>query len=171
MSAEGLYFYAVSRGLPITPDVVGDRGAHMALQVGVVWRPATRARVQVQDLALLAAAGPALPGVHRAAVAGLVREPSCGREASEAVEQESPGDLGEVEVQERQDEQLVPEDVTAIGFAMKPARRDADVEVARVRRDRLQQVEDVEPENHLRVRLAIEPDVAAIPHGAPRLHV
>jgi hypothetical protein len=44
---------AVTGGLVVVPRGVGDRDAHMALQVGGVRKPAARLRVQVQQRALL----------------------------------------------------------------------------------------------------------------------
>src|SRR3546814_7488884 len=71
--------------------------------------------------------------------------------------------------EEGQNEQLVPENVAPISLAVPPARRYAHVVIGGMRRHRLQQMEDVEPQ--LR-RLAVpagplEGDVAPVPEMPP----
>src|SRR5690606_17073038 len=62
----------------------------------------------------------------------------------------------------------IPENVSAIGLAMQTTGRHADVAVDAVRRDGLQQVEDVQAQDHLRVDVAFEGEIAAIPQVGPR---
>jgi len=68
-------------------------------------------------------------------------------------QQQRAGDLGHASVEEREDEQLVPEDVTLVGLAGPATRGHADVEPDRVGRHRLQQVKHVQAQQHLDVQL------------------
>src|SRR5690606_13671106 len=100
--------------LVVAPDVVGDGGIDVALQVGVVRQPAAGLRVQVQDLGFLAAVAAALPGIHGALETGGARQPPGGVETPETAAQQRAGDLGNAVGQEREDEQFVPEDMAAV---------------------------------------------------------
>src|SRR5690606_19733678 len=111
------------------PDVVGDGGIDVPLQMGVVRQPAPRLGVEVELLGLLAAIAAALPGIEGTAQATRVRQPAGGIEAAEAVAQQAAGDLRDAPVEEREDEQLVPEHVATVGLAMQTAGRHSDVEV------------------------------------------
>ncbi len=140
----------------------------MALQVGVVRDPAARLRVQVDDLALLAPAAPALPRIERAPEPLLPRDAPRLGQPPVTVHQQRPGDIGHAQLEEWEDVELVPEDMAPVGLAVQPARRDADVQFHRVGRDRLQQVKDVCPEGELcLLRDALELDIAAIPDPFP----
>ena len=150
--------------LVVEPDVVGDRDVDVALPVRVIRQPALRARVEMQLLALLAAVGAALPGEHRPCVARLAGGPARLRQAPEAITEQRAGQLRQVEGQEREDEQLVPEDVAAIGLPVQASGRHADIEVDRVVGDRLQQVEDVEVDDQARLFAAVlEPQLEPLP--------
>ena len=119
----------------------------MALAVGVVGQPAPRARVEVQPLGLLAAVAAALPRVHRPLVAGRPGRLAGLGQPPVAVAEQRPGQLGEAQVQEREDEQLVPEDVAPVGLAVQAPGRHAGVEVDGVRGHGLEQVEHVQVED------------------------
>jgi hypothetical protein len=54
-------------------------------------------------------------------------------EASVSVEQQRPRQLGEAQVEERENEEFVPEHVPAVGLTVKAASRNTDVEFDRVR--------------------------------------
>lgn len=129
----------------------------------MVGQPAPRARVEVQLLGLLPAVAAALPRVHRARVPGVDRGPAGLLEAAVAVGEQGAGDLGEVQVEVRQDEELVPEDVSAVGLAVQTARRHADVQLRGVRGERLEQVEEVQPQHRARavrhVQLGVAPQL------------
>ena len=85
-----------------------------------------------------------------------------------AVVQQRAGQDGPLEVEEREDEQLVPEDVAPIGLPVPAACRDADVQVEGVGRDGLQQVEDVQVQDGLGPLVgAVELDVEAVPEAVP----
>lgn len=81
------------------------------------------------------------------------------------VVQQGPGHLGEVQVQVGQDEQLVPEDVAAVGLAVQSARRYAHVQVGGVRREGLEHVEEVQAQDA--ARLAGHLQFGAAPQLAP----
>lgn len=68
----------------------------------------------------------------------------------------------------RQDEQFVPEDVTAVPLAVQAAGGDAGVDLRRVRRERLQQVEEVQVEHQLRVRVGVQTHTEPLPQQLPR---
>lgn len=95
----------------------------------MVRQPVAGARIQVIFLGLLLAAAAALPGVQRAAQAGRRGLAPRRVEPAIAVHQQPAGDVGQPAGQRWKDEQLVPEDVAAIGLAMQAARRHADIAV------------------------------------------
>lgn len=84
-------------------------------------------------MCLLAPVASALPRVQRAAPAERPSGSAGLVEAPVTVAQQGTGDLGEVQVEVRQHEQLVPEDMTAVRLAVQSSGRYADVEVRRVR--------------------------------------
>src|SRR5690606_32234539 len=131
-------------GQVVVPDVVGDGQADVALQVGGVGQPAAGVGVEVEGLGLLAAVAAALPGEHGAVVAGGAGGGAGLAEAAPAVAQRAAGDVGEAQVEPGQDEQFVPEDVSAVGLAVQAAGGDSGVQVGGVRGEGLQQVEDVQ---------------------------
>jgi hypothetical protein len=92
--------------------------------------------------------------------AGLVQPPV-------AIADQRVGDLGGPEVQEGKDEKFVPEHVAAVRLAVEAARRHVDVKIDAVARDRLQEMEDMEPEDSLIAALVREHDVAATPKLIP----
>src|SRR5690606_12446320 len=65
-----------------------------------------------------------------------------------AVHEQRACDLGRPEGQEREDEELVPEDVSLVRLAGPAAGRHADVETDRVQGNGLQQVQYVQPKQH-----------------------
>ena len=88
-----------------------------------------------------------------------------------AVQQQLAGELGQPEAQERQDEQLVPEHVPAVGLSVQTAGRYANVEPDRVVRHRLQQMEDVQVQRARHVTVGAELDARVFPELAPAHHV
>ena len=72
------------------------------------------------------------------------------------------------EVQEGQDEHLVPEHVAAVGLAVQAAGRDADVEVDAVRGHGLQQVEDVQAQDQRGADRALDLARRSGTRGGPR---
>ena len=164
----------VARGLVVLPDVVGDRRVDMPLQVRRIRRPPARARIQVHPLALLATIAAALPRVHRAGVAGVRRVGARGAEPSVAVHQQRACDVGQAQVEQRKDEQFVPEDMPPVGLAVPAARRYTRVKMDGVQRRRLQQVEDVKSQHARRtagLAAFLHVDVEAPPQLRPRQRV
>ncbi len=96
------------------------------------------------------------------------RRPARRRQPPVPVGQQGPGDLGEVQVQIGQHEQLVPEDVTAVRLAVQAAGGHADVQVGGVRREGLQQVEQVQPQRAARSRPARPAPRCATAAARPR---
>lgn len=156
--------------LAVAPHVVGDGQPDVALQVRVVGQPASRTGVEVDLLGLLPPVGGALPRVHRAAVPGVGGRAARRGQAPPPVHQQRAGDLREPHGQEREDEQLVPEDVAPVRLAVQAAGGDPDVQVHAVLRHRLQQVEDVEVEDPLHLDV-VDAELAAPPQPAPRERV
>ena len=114
----------------VLPDVVGDRDVDVALQVRVVGQPAARLRVEVQlsgsprGRCCRSARG---TSHRRTRPPGPPRgPPRAARAGTSAARWPA---IGPLEVEEREDEHLVPEDVAAVGLAVPAARRDADVQV------------------------------------------
>lgn len=140
----------------------------MALEVGVVLQPASGAGVEVELLGLLAAVAAALPGVHGAGEADRLGGRDSVFQPAVAVGQQSAGDLGEVEVEVAQDEELVPEDVAAVGLAVQAPGGYAGVEFGGVRGEGLQDLEEVQAEDEAglvgHVQFGTAPQVA--PGGA-----
>ena len=143
LGALGVQELGVAGGLAVLPDVVGDGGADVVLEAGVVGQPASRARVEVQALGLLAAVAAALPRVHRPGAAGVAPRP--GRPASRRrwrYSSRARDTSGKCRFEVGQDEQLVPEDVAAVGLAVQSAGGHADVQLGGVRGEGLQDVEE-----------------------------
>ena len=103
----------------------------------------------MHGLGFLAAVGPALPREHRAPAADVARRLAGLRQPPPPVEQQRPRQFGHPQVQVREDEHVVPEDVAAVGLTVQATRRDADVEVDAVRGQRLQQVEQVQVQHEV----------------------
>ncbi len=117
LRAVGVQKLDIVRDLEVLPDIVGDGTADVALQVGVVGHPALRARVQVERLRFLLTVAAALPGKHRPLVSGSRGGRARLAQAPVAVHQQRSGDFGHAIVEEREDEQFIPEDMTLIGFS------------------------------------------------------
>ena len=115
----------VAGDLVVLPDVVGDRGVDVPLQRGIVGDPAPRAGVQVSALRLLPSVAAALPGEHRTVVARLLRGPPRLSQPPVAVAKQRAGESRQPQVEEREDEELVPEDVAAVGLSVQAAGRHA----------------------------------------------
>ena len=125
--------------------------------------------LRCSSLGLLPSVGAALPGEHRAFEACRPRRRTGRAEAGVAVSSSALGQPGTLEVEEREDEQLVPEDVTPVGLPMPAACRHADVQVCAVRRDGLQQVEDVQVQDRLGPLVgAVHLDVESVPGAGAR---
>jgi hypothetical protein len=139
--------FDISGRLVVLPDVVGDGRADVPLEMRRIGQPTARERVEVDDLCLLPPVAPALPGVHRSGEAGLAGGPAGFRQTPVAVQEERPDQFREVKVQIGEDEQLVPEDVTAVGLTVQAAGGNADIEVEDVPRSRLEKMEDMEVEH------------------------
>jgi hypothetical protein len=161
----------VAGRLVVAPDVVEDVRAHVPLVVGKIGLPLPRLGVEVHRLGLLLAVGTALPRVHSPRVAGLFSCRAGLAHAAVAVHQQLARDLGEPEVDERVDVELVPEDVPAVRFAVEAAGGDACVEVRGVRRADLQDVGDVQPDQKLDPGVFRNPHVANFPQLVPRAGV
>jgi len=121
----------------------------------------------MQLLALLSSVAAGLPGEHRPRVPGRQRCLPGLRQPPEAVHHQGPRQQRQPERQHREDEQLVPQDVPAIGLPGQPPRRDADVEVGGVRRDRLQQVQQVQSKHPEGPRSLRHLEVALLPQVRP----
>ena len=154
---------AISRGLDVVPDIVEDGRAHMPLVLAQVRFPQPGAWVEVHDLGLFLAIAATLPGVHRAPVAGVTSQRAGLVEPAVPVHQEAPCNLRQPEVQEGIDVELVPEDVSAIGFPVEAARGNAGVQVGRVGGAGLQNVGGVEAQQELDPIVIGHPDVAVVP--------
>lgn len=70
-----------------------------------------------------------------------------GGQPSVAVVEQGPGDLGQVQIQERQHEQLVPEDMPAVRLSVQAPRRHPDIQLGGVLREGLEEVEEVQTQN------------------------
>ena len=81
--------------------------------------------------AFLSSVAAGLPREHRARVTGQLGGTTRLDQPPVPVAQQRPGDRREPQVQHREDEQLIPEHMAAIGLTMQPARRDADVQILR----------------------------------------
>ncbi len=123
----------VPRDEEVHPGVVGDCDVDVTLAEGRVGDPVAGLRIQVHDLALLSPVAPRLPREHRPVMPGGGRGTTRRRQPPEAVPEKGLGDLRDTHRQHREDEQLVPEDVTAVGLPVESPRRNADVTTDRVR--------------------------------------
>ncbi len=116
----------------------------------------------MQALCFLAAITAALPRIHRSAestrLCCFARLP----EAAVTITQQRSSDFGHSQIKQRKHEQLIPEDMAAVGFAMQAARRHPDIEVYDMRRGGLDQVQDVQPQNFLGLLFLIPVDVLDI---------
>src|ERR671913_1800199 len=141
--------FVVLGRLVVSPDVVENGRIYVPLVVAEVPIPASRAWVKVDDLGLLLAVATALPRVHRTPVTGVCRRRAGLVEAPVTIHQELARYLGQPEVEERVNVEFVPEDMAAVGFAVKAAGRHPSVQVSRVRRADLQYVGDVQANQKL----------------------
>jgi hypothetical protein len=135
----------IAGGLVVLPDAVGHGETDVALQVGGVGEPVPRLRVEVRPLALLTAVAPGLPREHGAPVPGRPGRASGGIQTPHPVEQQGAGEAGHPQREHREHEQLVPEDVSAVGLAVQTSGGDARIEICSVGRHRLQDVECAQP--------------------------
>ena len=171
LRAVGFEEHRVLGGDDVLPDVVEDRGADVPLVVGQVDVPLPRHRVEVDLLGLLGAERSALPGEHEAGAPGGPGGGARLGQATVAVHEQTAGDTRQPVREERQDEQLVPEHVAAVGLAVDPSGGDAGVEIGGVGRTRLQDVADVDAQEMLGLVVAEHLHVARLPKPVPRLAV
>ena len=75
--------------------------------------------------------------------------------------------IGQPQVQDREHEQVVPEDVPAVGLAVQSARRHPDVEVDAVGRHRLQQMQKMQSQDAQFIGEVVELDGEALPQMCP----
>src|SRR5271166_2913683 len=122
-------------------------------------------------LAFLASVAARLPWEHRAGVAGRFGGAARLRQASVAVQQQRPGDGGQPQVQYREDEQVVPEDVAAVRLTVQPAGRCPAVEIRTVVGHRLQQMQQMQPQDAQFVGVALEFDGQPLPQLRPAASV
>ena len=168
---EGQELDVVGR-LVVQPDVVCDRGVDVSLETGVVRDPAAGARVEVDRRGQLGAVRAALPRVRGPVVSGLPGDPAGRVEPPVAIAEQGPGEVGEAQVEEREDEQRVPEDVSAVCLAGESARRDPGVDVGGVLGDVPQQVEDVQAQlGRGELLPVLQLERAQIPELVPAQHV
>src|SRR5208337_390528 len=146
---------AVARHFGILPDVIGNGRVDVALEQRFIGNPPARSRVEMHDLTFLAAIAAALPRKHRAAIAGGARGAARFFQAAVAIEQQRARDFRDVEIEQREDEQLVPKDMPAISLAMPAACRHAGIESDGMRRGGLEQMKDVQVQDHPRLAPAI----------------
>ena len=128
---------AVGGGLVVLPDVVGDREADVVRTGAGIRVPPSRVRVQVQAGALLAPVAAGLPREHRALVAGLLRGLACLGQTPDPVHEQLAGERRQPQIEDGEDEDLVPEDVSPVCLAVQPARGHAGIDLGGVRRDGL----------------------------------
>ena len=155
--------------LVVLPDIVGNGHVDVALAVGVIGNPPPGVRIQVQRRGFLPTIAAALPWVHGASIAGRLGRPPRFGQPPIAVAQQHPSQHRQAQVQKRKDKQLVPEDMPSVGFAVPAAGGHPDVEFDGVGRDRLQEVEEVDPQFERRLgRLRLlNVDVAVLPEVGP----
>ena len=147
--------------------VIGNGKAYMPLQCAVVLTPFAGYGIEVDHLGFLPSVAATLPGEHRPFLT-MCRcvLPGCFQPVV-AVHQHRLRRIGEVHVVERQDVDLVPEDMSAVRFTMKPPCRDAGIDAGVVGRDAHHQVVDVQPEELLRQPVALKLDVGLVPDIFP----
>src|SRR6478736_5189527 len=115
----------------------------------------------------LTAVARALPREHRSCVSRIDRVLTGSIEAPVAVEQQGSRQLRKAQAEKGEYEQLVPEDVTAIGLAVQPSGGNADVETDGVVRHRLQEMEDLQVKYLREGAVVAELDAASFPDVAP----
>ena len=93
------------------PRVVRDGDADVLCASAGVGIPPTAARIEVQQLAFLTPVAAGLPREHRTGVAGRRGGVPSLRQSSVSVSQQGTGDHRQPQIEHREDEQLVPEDV------------------------------------------------------------
>ena len=125
--------------------------------------------VEVELLGLLLAVGAALPGEHRPSEPRRPGRRAGRAKAGETVVQQRGGQDRPLEVEEREDEHLVPEDVAPVGLPVPAAGRNADIQMDAMGGDGLQQVEDVQVQDRLGPLVrAVQLDVEPVPEAIPR---
>ncbi len=169
LGAVEVHELVVFGDLVVMPDVVGDGGIDMTLAIREIGNPAPRTWIEVQFLAFLTAVAAALPGKCGALVTEVVCCAACLRKTAVAITQQRPRDDRQPKIEIRKHEQLVPEDVPAIRFSVPAACRCADIELACVWGDGLQQMKDMHAELQLHgvIRFGVDLDVALFPESMP----
>lgn len=99
----------------------------------MVGQPVPRAGVEVELLRLLTSVAAALPRVHRPPAADGAGGGTGAVQAAVTIAEQGAGDLREVQDEVGEHEQLVPEDVAAVGLAVQSPGGDTDVQVRCVR--------------------------------------
>ena len=127
--------------------------------------------VQVQDLTFFTAVAAALPRIQGPAKSGLCGVPLGLFETSMPVQQQRLRQGREAQGQHGKNIQFIPEYVPPIRFAVPSPRGDAGIQLDRMQRDRLQQVEEVQPERELGAFAALEAQVALLPDLIPVLRM
>src|SRR5660397_101927 len=108
----------VTGGLIVLPDVVGHGSVYVPLQPAVVREPAAGARVQVNPLCLLPAVAAALPREHGPSVSRLVGGGARSAQSALAVEKQGSRYLGEAQIEQGEDEELVPEYMATVRLSV-----------------------------------------------------
>ena len=155
--------FQVSGHLVVLPDVVGHGDADVVCAGAGVRVPPAGVGVEVEGLALLPAVAAGLPGEHRTGPTGLAGRPPRLRQSPVAIAQQRTGGGRRTQIQHREHEQLIPEDVPAVGLAVQTAGRHPGVEVHRTIGHGLQQMQQVQSNHPHRVRVLIEGDVEPLP--------
>ena len=150
------------------PHVVRDRETHVSLETRVVAHPAARARVEQRRGSFFTPITSALPREPCAGKTGCPCRGAGSVEAPPAVDEQSPAQRGQSEVEQREHEQVVPEDVASVRLTVQTAGRDAGIQVCRVGRQGLHQVEDVQIEREGGISVGVDPDRETVPEPAPR---
>src|SRR5262249_16239876 len=132
--------FNILRDLKVLPEVVGNGAADVALQVGVIRHPPLRTRIEVAFLRHLFPIAPALPREHRARKSCVSRCRARFAQTAVTIHEQCPGNLRYPIVEEREDEQLVPENVALITLARPSPCGHTDIEPERVDRNGLQEV-------------------------------
>src|SRR5215212_5831529 len=122
----------------------------------------------MQLLGFFPAVGAALPREHRTREAFGPRGCPGHAEAGVPVLQQRSSQRRTLEVEVREDEELIPEDVATVGLPVPTSSRYADIQVGGMRGNGLQQVEDVQVEDRFGPFVgAVHIDVEPVPSTAP----
>src|SRR5207344_3322324 len=110
---------------------------------------------------------PTLPREQRSSVALFACRPPCRAQSTVSVFQERPSEDRQPVVEQREDEQLIPEDVSPVRLAVQAASRNPDIEVDGVRGQTLEQMEHVQPQQELRPLASRDRDLEPLPQSVP----